>query len=633
MRKLTCTSGVLALVLTGWAQALGLGEIYLRSALNEPLRAEIALVGAGGIDESQILTRLATPADFERAGIERNYELLDLHFAADFTSSSTPLLRVTSQSPVREPYLNFLLELRWPSGRLLREYTLLLDPPGIGVLASDVSLPQPHAHADVPSAADDLGDIAVGSGSHRVMSGETLWQIANRYASSGTSIHAMAMAIQRLNPDAFRGGDMNRLLAGTTLRLPTTASLERGNDGEQHAAALRSAPASDAAAAPIDRDATGFGDAGIDASGAPSVAEQLLAALAQVERLKNENNELRSKLAELEAIASGAPPITEPAPPAAGAAALTEAATVATAGEKANPAIASAPAVHDDAQATESTAAADTGLQADLASVQPADVVAGSGAAAGSPPAEAMPLATAARAADTVAPAAATAEPSATESSATEPSATENWLSMLLAPYVPVLGILAIAMLVLAFLLLRKRSQKRLGDSASADGAEPGAERIAPAIPMAIEAVHIDDEIAPAPEPPPLRATDYRPASTRAADDAADTEAVPVRVDPAGAWAAAFSDADAVSSPADESAAEAIEPAAGRDPSRWGESPRSGGRNDLSATQLELAQAYLDIEDPDGAREILTQVIATGNVEQQAKARALLDGLGRGVVH
>lgn len=607
MRKLTCTSGALALVLTGWAQALGLGEIYLHSALNEPLRAEIALVGAGGIDESQILTRLATPADFERAGIERNYELLDLHFAADFTSSSTPLLRVTSQSPVREPYLNFLLELRWPSGRLLREYTLLLDPPGIGVLASDVSPPQPHAHADVPSAADGLGDIAVGSGSHRVMSGETLWQIANRYASSGASVQAMEAAIHRLNPDAFRDGDVNRLLAGATLRLPTTASLEQGNDREQHAAALRSAPASDAAA-PIDRDAAGLGDTGIDASGAPSVAEQLLAALAQVERLKNENNELRRKLAELEAIASGAPPITEPAPLAAGAVALTEAARGATASEEANPAIASAPAVHDDAQATESTAAADTGLQADLASVQPADVVAGSVAAAGPPPAEAMPLATAQRAA-------------------------ENWLSMLLAPYVPVLGILAIAMLVLAYLLLRKRSQARLGDSPSADGAEPGAERIAPAIPMVIEAVHIDDEIAPAPEPLPLRATDYLPASTRAADDAADTEAVPARVDPAGAWAAAFTDADAVSSPADESAAEAIEPAAGRDPSRWGESPRSGGRNDLSATQLELAQAYLDIEDPDGAREILTQVIATGNVEQQAQARALLAGLGRDVVH
>lgn len=628
MRKLTCTSGVLALVLTGWAQALGLGEIYLRSALNEPLRAEIALVGAGGIDESQILTRLATPADFERAGIDRNYELQDLHFAADFTSSSTPLLRVTSQSPVREPYLNFLLELRWPSGRLLREYTLLLDPPGIGVLASDVSPPQPHAHADVPSAADGLGDIAVGSGSHRVMSGETLWQIANRYASSGASVQAMEAAIHRLNPDAFRDGDVNRLLAGATLRLPTTASLERGNDREQHAAALRSAPVSDAAAAPIDRNASALGDTAIIASGASSVAEQLLAALAQVERLKTENNELRRKVAELEAIAGGAPPITEPAPLAAGTVALTEAATVATAGEEANPAIASAPAVHDDAQATESTAAADTGLQADLASVQPADAVAGSGAAAGPPPAEAMPLAAAQRAADTATPVPSTAAPSAAV-----PLAAEHWLSMLLAPYVPVLGVLAIAMLVLAFLLLRKRLQARLGDSASMDGAEPGAERIAPAVPMAIEAIHIDDEIVPAPEPPPLRATDYLPASTRAADNAADAEAVPVRVDPAGAWAAAFSDADAVSSPADESAAEAIEPAAGRDPSRWGESPRSGGRNDLSATQLELAQAYLDIEDPDGAREILTQVIATGNLEQQAKARALLAGLGRDVVH
>ncbi|MCC7515975.1 MAG: hypothetical protein IT470_01400 [Pseudomonadales bacterium] len=118
---------LLGSLLAGQVQALGLGKITLQSNLNEPLEARIQLVSAEQLSEKDILVNLAPAADFERANVERDYQLNRLTFDLDFSDSSRPAVVVTTIDPVREPSLNFIVEVQSPTGRVLREYTLLLD--------------------------------------------------------------------------------------------------------------------------------------------------------------------------------------------------------------------------------------------------------------------------------------------------------------------------------------------------------------------------------------------------------------------------------------------------------------------------------------------------------------------------
>jgi pilus assembly protein FimV len=111
------------------APALGLGEITLHSALNQPLRADIALVDAAGLEEGDLSVTLATADEFSRAGVERMFFLNDLKFTP-ILKGNRSLIRVSSTKAVNEPFLNFLVQLHQPNGRVLREYTVLIDPPG-----------------------------------------------------------------------------------------------------------------------------------------------------------------------------------------------------------------------------------------------------------------------------------------------------------------------------------------------------------------------------------------------------------------------------------------------------------------------------------------------------------------------
>lgn len=127
-----CVRWLLAGAAVTWsalAPALGLGEITLHSALNQPLRADIALVDAAGLEEGELLVSLATAEEFSRAGVERVFFLNDLKFTPVLRGNRS-LIQVTSSKPVNEPFLNFLVQLHQPNGRLLREYTVLIDPPG-----------------------------------------------------------------------------------------------------------------------------------------------------------------------------------------------------------------------------------------------------------------------------------------------------------------------------------------------------------------------------------------------------------------------------------------------------------------------------------------------------------------------
>ncbi len=118
----------LAPALSGPAFGLGLGDVTLKSYLNEPLRAEVALLDVQDLNIEDIRVRLATPEDFDRLGVERAYFLTSIQFQIVVDGANSKILMTTSE-PLLEPYLDFLLETRWPDGRLLREYTVLVDLP------------------------------------------------------------------------------------------------------------------------------------------------------------------------------------------------------------------------------------------------------------------------------------------------------------------------------------------------------------------------------------------------------------------------------------------------------------------------------------------------------------------------
>ena len=128
MRKLATAAAVSLALASSGAIALGLGDIEMQSALNQPMNAEIRLTSVKPGEADGMIVQLATQEAFSRAGIERSNVLKDLRFRVD-PNNGAPVIRITSNSPVVEPFLNFLLEVDWPSGRMVREYTVLLDPP------------------------------------------------------------------------------------------------------------------------------------------------------------------------------------------------------------------------------------------------------------------------------------------------------------------------------------------------------------------------------------------------------------------------------------------------------------------------------------------------------------------------
>jgi len=236
--------------------ALGLGEIRLNSALNQPFDAEIELVSAAQEDLSALRASLASNDTFVRYGLDRPAYLSDFTFRV-VRSEGRDVLKVTSPRPVTEPFVTLLVEANWPRGRLLREYTVLLDPPVFAptAVASEpaVAVPrttaaprtsQPRAEAAPapapapasapapaparaePRAARPTAAVAAEPGStYRVQPRDTLWEIASAaYAGTRSEVNRAMVAIYQANPAAF-GGNINVLRAGSELRMPSSGDV------------------------------------------------------------------------------------------------------------------------------------------------------------------------------------------------------------------------------------------------------------------------------------------------------------------------------------------------------------------------------------------------------------------------
>ena len=223
---LTLASG--SALYSGMVPALGLGGITLHSALNQPLEADIELLQMGDLESGDIRVRLASEADFARSGVERLFFLNDLRFTP-LLRGSRNVIRVVSTKPVREPYLNFVIEVARPSGQLLREYTVLLDPPSSSaysaVAASPVAPPVRQAARPQAPAPVDLPAATRGQ-RYQVQRGDSLWLIAQRLRANGSQLsqQALMQGLYGLNPQAFVGGNRDRLVQGASLLLPDAAA-------------------------------------------------------------------------------------------------------------------------------------------------------------------------------------------------------------------------------------------------------------------------------------------------------------------------------------------------------------------------------------------------------------------------
>lgn len=262
------------------AHAVGLGGINVTSALGQPLKAEIELVAVGNEDKPGLVARLASPEAYKGAGLE--YPLgVKYQFKVESRANGTPYLRLSSSQEINDPFVSLLVELSWASGRLMREYTFLLDPPGytavqpkpaaVQAVAPSAVAPVPLAAAPAPqpvAAAPAAKPVAkpaakpvepakpverpkpavaaparaepapashVATGAITVKSGDTLSKIAAAAKPEEISLERMLVALYRANTDQFDGGNMNRIRTGRILRQPEQSEL----DGLSQAEALQ----------------------------------------------------------------------------------------------------------------------------------------------------------------------------------------------------------------------------------------------------------------------------------------------------------------------------------------------------------------------------------------------------------
>ncbi|MEN8259153.1 MAG: FimV/HubP family polar landmark protein [Pseudomonadota bacterium] len=232
MRKLSKTLAVMSLLTPVGASALGVGEIKLHSALNQQLNAEIPLIVSAGENVSDIRVRLASPEAFEKAGIARHFFLSSIKFEPVFKKDGSVVIRMTSREAVREPFLNFLLQVDWPQGNMFREFTVLVDPPAT---YQEAFIPVQSAPAAARTPASFGADVLqrrkaqVASSRFKAEEGvygptarnDTLWVIAKRVNNDPSVTHEqMMIALFEHNPGAFYKQNVNALMAGKKLRVP-----------------------------------------------------------------------------------------------------------------------------------------------------------------------------------------------------------------------------------------------------------------------------------------------------------------------------------------------------------------------------------------------------------------------------
>lgn len=241
-----------ALLFSNASYAAGLGKLTVLSSLGQPLRAEIELNSVSKDEVGALSAKLASPETFRQANIDFNSALTSLHFTVE-QRGERQLIRVTSGQALNEPFVDMLLELSSPNGRLVREYTFLLDPADLRTTQSAQVAPAPvpsgPANVPPPAAAPEPTQAretpvankrsapeaalrstkatassapkAEQAAEYKVRNGDSLAKIAGQVKPRGVSLDQMLVALYQANPEAFSGKNMNRLKAGQILSVPS----------------------------------------------------------------------------------------------------------------------------------------------------------------------------------------------------------------------------------------------------------------------------------------------------------------------------------------------------------------------------------------------------------------------------
>jgi pilus assembly protein FimV len=281
MKGSTKLAAAIALALIGGnAFALGLGTIQVKSKLNQPLDAEIQVLAENAADTAGLDVKLATAEDFQRVGLDRGRVAIPIDFTVSTNSRGQSVVKVTSKDPVREPLLDFLVEVNWSKGKLLREYTVLLDPPVMAPtrtaaapvpvreappapaekLAAEPAQPKPkpapkvkppHPVAEAkpekpaatpapPKPKPTPAPHAAAAGEYGpVADGETLTEIArSTRPDDATNLNEMMLALLKNNPNAFYKDNINALKRGAILRIPSRDEIKANGPLAEAAAAV-----------------------------------------------------------------------------------------------------------------------------------------------------------------------------------------------------------------------------------------------------------------------------------------------------------------------------------------------------------------------------------------------------------
>jgi pilus assembly protein FimV len=249
VRNLTKALTVVSLLAPVSGHSLGIGDIRVRSALNQNLSAEIAIVAARGENPSNIKVSLAPPEKFDEAGVPWSYFLSKIKFQPIVKPNGSMVIKVTSREALKEPYLNFLLEVSWPKGNLYREFTVLVDPPAEYQAPTayqepayqEPAYPLTSRYENTPPQEEYIPrqrpvrrssrprrSSAGGHGGQVVTRrNDTLWNVAERTRGSGVSVEQMMMALYEKNPQAFYQQNVNALSAGKRLKVPEKSVVQQ----------------------------------------------------------------------------------------------------------------------------------------------------------------------------------------------------------------------------------------------------------------------------------------------------------------------------------------------------------------------------------------------------------------------
>ena len=278
-------------LLAGNAGAVGLGQLRAYSAINQPLSVRIQLIDLGSTELEEVEIAVAAGEDFERLGVDfaPNFPQIDIVTGVDAAGTYA---RLTSPSPVRAAYLEIVLDTRWPSGRVLTQHTILLDPP---VFVEN----EQAATSDVapnPQPAAESAGLAVTPVTVSTDRSSTLYSIAMAARPNrGVTVQQTMLAIQRLNPRSFGGANINRLYAGEILRLPAAEQISALSAAEALEAVRRQ-----------NQEAAGnvveVAPASVNLSAEPAAPSggQLSVVVTNTSDLERENSALDARIQELE---------------------------------------------------------------------------------------------------------------------------------------------------------------------------------------------------------------------------------------------------------------------------------------------------------------------------------------------